>query len=49
MSTESDFARIFLTWESGTKARGFTVYWWIIAGQLEETFHRQNITKGHLL
>jgi len=44
MSTDSDFARIFLPWKSGTKARGFTVDWWIIARHLDETFHRQNIT-----
>jgi hypothetical protein len=38
------FGQDISPWKSGTKARGFTLYWWIIAGQLEETFHGQNVT-----
>jgi len=32
-------------WKSGTKARGVTVWCLIIAGHLQETLHRQNITE----
>ena len=42
MSTESDFTRTFPPWENGTKASGVPLCWLIIAGHLEETFHRQN-------
>jgi len=41
--TESNFIRIFLHWKSSTRASGVQVCWLIIAGHLEETFHRQNI------
>jgi hypothetical protein len=47
MSTESDFTRITPSWKNDTKARGFPAPWLIIAGHLEETFHRQNIAESH--
>jgi hypothetical protein len=42
MSTDSDFNRTFPPRKGGTQASGVPVYWLIIAGHLEETFHRQN-------
>jgi len=41
--TESDFTRTFPTWKSGTKASGVPVCRMIIAGHLEEMFHRPNV------
>jgi hypothetical protein len=49
MSTESDFTRTFPPWKSGTLASGFPVFWLIIAGHLEGTFHRQNIAEDESL
>ena len=42
-SMESDFTRTFPPWKSNTKASGVPVCWQIIAGHLEDTFHRQNV------
>jgi hypothetical protein len=49
MSTESDFPSKFPLKKSSTKANGFLVFWLIIAGHLEEMFHRQNIAENHPL
>jgi hypothetical protein len=49
MSTESDISRTFPPCKSGTKASGVPVCWLIIAGHLEETFHRENIAESHPL
>jgi hypothetical protein len=49
MSTENDFTRTFPPWKSGTKSSGVPVCWLIIAGHLEETFHRQNIAENESL
>jgi len=45
MSNESDSNRIFPTWKSHTKASGVPVCWLIIAGHVEETFHRPNVAE----
>jgi hypothetical protein len=49
MSTESDFTAIFPPWKIGTNARGIPVRWLIVAGHLEEMFHRKNIAESHPL
>jgi len=41
----SDFTRIFSPKKSSTKASEDPVCWVIIAGHLEQTFHRQNWEK----
>jgi hypothetical protein len=45
----SDFTRKFPPRKSGTKASGVPVCRLIIAGHLEQTFHRQNIAESHPL
>jgi hypothetical protein len=45
MSMVSDFTRTFPPRKSGTKTSAVPVCWLIIAGHLEETFHRQNIAE----
>jgi hypothetical protein len=42
----SDVTRTFPPWKSGTKV---PACWLIIAGHLEEMFHRQNIAESHPL
>jgi len=42
----SDFTMTFPMWKCSTKAIGVPECWLIIAGHLEETFHRQNITES---
>jgi hypothetical protein len=49
MSTDSDFTRTFPPLKSGTKASWAPVWWMIIAGHLERTFHRQNVSEHHAL
>jgi len=43
MSTDSDFSWTFPVMQSGAKASGVSVNWLIIAGHLEEMFHKQNV------
>ena len=49
MSTDSDFTRLFPPWKSSTKASGIPACWLIIAENLEETFHRQNVAESNSL
>jgi hypothetical protein len=49
ISTKSDFTRTFPPWKSDTKVNEVPVYWLIIAGHIEEKFHRQNIAESHPL
>ena len=46
MSMESDFTRKYPTGKNGVNSREVPVRWLIIAGYLEETFHRQNIAES---
>jgi hypothetical protein len=46
---ETDFTRTFPPWKSDTKVNEVPVYWLIIAGHIEEKFHRQNTADNHLL
>jgi hypothetical protein len=48
-SMEIDSTRTFPPRNSGTKASGVPVYWLIIAGKLEEMFHRQCVAESHPL
>jgi len=48
-SIESNSTRTFPPWKSSTKASGVPVCWLIIAGNLEEMFHRQSVAESHPL
>jgi hypothetical protein len=49
MNTETNFTRIFPPWKNSAMESGFPVSWLIIAGHLEETFHRKNRAENHPL